>query len=117
MTSLITRRQLLRNLGIAAAGALVAACQPAPAPTPVPQATEKPAQATVPAAPAKVVELQVTHSWPAELWPRQEQFDQTFNKEHPNIKVTGVNIVWADYVPKLPAAAAAGSMPDSMYCQ
>ena len=108
---------MLPNLGIAAAGALVAPCQPAPEPTPVPKATEKPAQATVPAAPAKVVELQVTHSWPAELWPRQEQFDQTFNKEHPNIKVTGVNIVWADYVPKLTAAAAAGSMPDIMYCQ
>lgn len=117
MRSLISRRQLLRNLGIAAAGALVAACKPAPAPTAVPKATEKAAQATVPAAPAKVVELQVTHSWPAELWPRQEQFDQTFNKEHPGIKVTGVNIVWADYVPKLTAGAAAGSMPDIMYCQ
>lgn len=120
-----TRRELLRCIGLGTAALAVAACQPAP-PTPAPKATEAPKAAepakpaaTQPAAPTpgKVVELQVTHSWPAELWPRQEQFDQTFNKEHPNIKVTGVNIVWADYVPKLTAAAAAGTMPDIMYCQ
>ncbi len=128
MASPMSRRSFLRHVTVCAAGALLAACQPkAPeaepvADTPLPEATVAAEPTTAPeptVAPPEqeVVELQVTHSWPAELWPRQQQFDETFNKDHPGIKVTGVNIVWDDYVPKLTAGAASGTMPDIMYCQ
>jgi len=126
MGSRVSRRDFLHYAGIGVAGVVLAACQPKLAETPTRQATAaakqatavpEPTEAQATPAPQRVVEIQVTHSWPAELWPRQQQFDETFNKEHPTIKVTGLNIVWADYVPKLTTAAAGGSMPDIMYCQ
>jgi len=129
----MTRRKLLAYLGIGSAGIALAACQPKV----VEKVVEKVVKETVvvekevekivketvvvekevAAAAGEVVEIRCTHSWPAELWPRQEQFDDTFNEEHPNIKVVGENVVWGDYVPKLTAGAAAGTMPDLMYCQ
>lgn len=141
MAPAMTRRALIRYAGLGSLGVALTACQPkvievtkvvekvvkqtvavevakvvketvlvqptaAPAPTAVP-VTQK----------VQVAKLRCTHSWPAEQWPRQVEFDNVFNKEQPNIQMTGENIVWADYVPKMTAMAAAGSLPDVLYCQ
>ena len=46
----------------------------------------------------EVVEIRVTHAWPADQWGRQVEFDEIFNQEHPCIQVTGENYPWGDTV-------------------
>ena len=116
----LTRRQMLKVAGIGSAGAVLAACAPAAAPAPAQQAPaaaeEAPAAEAKPAA-EEVIELHCTHSWDSSFWPRQVEFDDNFAKENPGIKVIPENIIWGEYVPKLTTMAAAGQLPDMMYCQ
>ncbi|MEZ4862894.1 MAG: substrate-binding domain-containing protein [Caldilineaceae bacterium] len=106
-----SRRRFMQTAGAGASMALLAACV-APAAGPAAQsggAAAAPAQ--------EKVALRVTHSWDSSFWPRQVEFDDTFNSEHEGIEVTSENIIWAEYVPKLTTLAAAGELPDLMYCQ
>ncbi len=67
--------------------------------------------------PGQKVTISVAHAWDASFWPRQVQFDNFFMKRHPNIVVKGENTPWGDFLKKYLAQAAAGSLPDVMYCQ
>ena len=139
----LSRRELLRFVGFGSGAVLLAACQPKVVEVEkvvketvvvkeqveklvketvvVKEEVEKVVKQTVvveaTAAPCEAVELRCTHSWPAEQWPRQVEFDDIFNQEHPCVNITGENIPWGDYVPKLTTLAAAGTLPDLVYCQ
>lgn len=114
----LTRRQLLKSAGIGAAGAVLAACAPTAAPAqPAPAAAAEAPKEEAKAAPAEVIELHCTHSWDSSFWPRQVEFDDNFAKENLGIKIVPENIIWGEYVPKLTTMAAAGQLPDMMYCQ
>jgi len=127
MKSRMNRRELLRWLGLGSGALVLAACQPRVVEKVVKETVivkeevEKVVKETVvieaTVAPREVVELRCTHSWPPDQWPRQVEFDDIFNQEHPYINITGENIPWGDYVPKLTALAAAGTLPDLVYCQ
>lgn len=108
----LTRRGFLKVAGATVPVAVLAACA---APVAAPQTGQAGEQAAAPA--AAVIDLRITHSWDSSFWPRQVEFDDNFNSEHENIKATSENIIWAEYVPKLTTLAAAGELPDLMYCQ
>ena len=112
MRKSLSRRQFLRASAGVAVGSVLAACvsQQAAAPQ---AAVEEPEAGAEPA--QEVVEIRVTHAWPADQWSRQVEFDEVFNQEHPDIQVTGENYPWGDTVTKLTTLAAAGTLPDAIY--
>jgi multiple sugar transport system substrate-binding protein len=67
--------------------------------------------------PSSKVEVAVAHAWDASFWPRQVQFDNLFMKRHPNIVIKAENTPWGEFLKKYLAQAAAGSLPDILYCQ
>lgn len=105
----ISRRQFLRISAGASFGMALAGCTAAQAPS-----TEGSGNAAGQPG-CETVEIRATHAWPADQWPRQVEFDENFNAEHPCIQVVGENYSWGDTVTKLTTLAAAGTLPDVIY--
>lgn len=108
----ISRREMLKGLGMAAAGAALAACAPpGVAPAPAVPTVEK-----VTPAPAKVVfELWANDA----IWPVYVSIMERFEELHPDIKIDairGVGGTWP-YIQKLLTKIAAGDTPDVMKMQ
>lgn len=104
----ISRRKFLKISALAVGGAALAACAPA---APAGQSGGEAAPAT-----AKT-DIRVAHAWDASFWPTQEAFDKQFNEKHPDINVVGENTPWGEFRNKYMTQAAAGALPDIMYCQ
>jgi multiple sugar transport system substrate-binding protein len=103
----LSRRHFLQISAAVAGTAALAACAPA-----------APGASTEGAAPAAgKTELRVAHAWDASFWPRQEEFDQQFNEKFPELNVIGENTPWGEFRNKYMTQAAAGALPDIMYCQ
>jgi multiple sugar transport system substrate-binding protein len=129
----LSRRAFMQASAGAAAGALLAACQPqviekevevtrqveVEKEVEVTQVVETEVEVekivTATPLPCEVVELRCTHAWPADQWARQVEFDEVFNQENPCVNVTGENYPWGDTVAKLTTLAAAGTLPDLIY--
>lgn len=109
----LSRRRFLQLSGMGAASAvLLAACQaPAAAPGTGPAAGGEAAPA------AAKTEIRVAHAWDASFWPVQEEFDQKFNEKYPELNVVGENTPWGEFRNKYMTQAAAGALPDIIYCQ
>jgi len=116
----ITRRDMLRMLGLGAAGALLASCAPAPAATPTqapaageaqataaPQATEVPT--TAPATPAPKGQTKIT-MW---TYPDDDIYfnaaNGDFQKDNPDITLEVVKLDTGDLDQKLTAALVGGT--------
>ncbi len=143
----LTRRSFLAGLGAAAALPILAACQPQvvekivekPVEKVVTQIVEKEkiveklvekvvtqiverekvVEKLVTVAPAAKapVELGIFHTWPADRWLEQVEFDKKFMEKHPNIKLNVTNTEFGEYFRKILALAGAGTLPDIMYMQ
>ena len=128
MNGPLNRRRFLAGLGMAAAGAVIAACAgpaatpttaPAPPQAPAAKATEAPKPTTAPAAattPAaksayktdvkgKVVWL--VRSTPEENKGQTEVFEPLIKKELPNVQVERIIVPGTEYIPKINSMAAA----------
>lgn len=94
---------------------------PAPAPTTAPASAPAAGPTTAPAQswayPSGSVELRISHTWPAERWPEQVQFDKNFQAKHPTYKLDVTNTEFNEYFRKILAQAASHSLPDIMYMQ
>jgi multiple sugar transport system substrate-binding protein len=113
-TRTLTRRELLKVMGVSAAAAGVAACAP-PAPAPAPAAQETAAPAAQAPAP-EAAPITLTH-WQHHSTSRAqtvEQFKARYEDLHPNVTIDFQSIPWSDYWGKLAAGIAAGkgSAPD-----
>lgn len=112
----VTRRRALKGLGLGLTGALLAACQPTPAPTPTAAPKSEPAQATkepeptkVPATAAPVVNIAYWHGWSVDTEKKtMEDGVKLFNEAHPTIRVEPISGKTND---QLLAAVAAGDPP------
>lgn len=104
----LSRRKFLQMSALTVTGAALAACVGAPA-------GESSGGAAAPAN-AKT-EIRVSHAWDASFWPTQEAFDKQFNEKHPDLNVVGENNAFGEYRNKYMTQAAAGALPDIMYCQ
>ncbi len=126
MKKKLTRREFLQLSAMAGAGAVLAACGPAPTATPVPPAATKPpaAPTTAPAAPTALPPTATPQPTPVNLrfawWGGQTRADITtqvikmFEQQNPNIKFTYEFAGWDDYWTKMTTQAAGGSLPDLM---
>ena len=79
--------------------------------------TTAPAAQAKPAAGGAKVELNVAHTWPAERWPEQVEFDKKFMEKNPNITIKATNTEFNEYFRKILAQAASNTLPDVMYMQ
>src|SRR3972149_692991 len=69
-----------------------------------------------PAAPAPgSIELNISHTWPADRQPEQEEFDRTFMQKHPEYSIKTTYATWDEYSDKWLPQAAARTLPDIMY--
>jgi multiple sugar transport system substrate-binding protein len=66
---------------------------------------------------AAKTEIRVAHAWDASFWPTQEAFDKQFNEQHADLNVVGENTPWGEFRNKYMTQAAAGALPDIIYCQ
>ncbi len=113
----VTRRQMLKLLGIGAAGATMAACAPAAAPAAQPTAAsggEQPAQPTTAPAAAGATNMRVLVccATPAEE-PLRTKFNTDFEAANPGIKVAQeAPPAGQGYFEKLQTLLAANQMPD-----
>jgi multiple sugar transport system substrate-binding protein len=135
-TKKLNRRDLLKALGLAAAGTALAACGPAPTPAVVEKVVtkevekvvtkevekvvekEKEVIVTATAAPMETVQLRLAEGswvgpegikyWTDEIIPR-------FELENPGIKVTFESAEGNDYADKLYTQAVAGDAPDVFF--
>lgn len=108
--SSLSRRKFLQLSALTVGGAALAACVPA-----APGGQTSSGGAAAPA--AAQTEIRVAHAWDASFWPTQEAFDKQFNEKHPDLKVVGENNTFGEYRNKYMTQAAAGALPDIMYCQ
>ncbi len=108
---LLSRRQMLKALGIAGAGAVVAACSPAPAGAP-----STPAESGEAAAPAgAATELVIWFHWGGDTGERAQEFIDQFNQSagaENNINVTIETVPGGEYRQKLTASRMAGTAAD-----
>ncbi|MCS7219806.1 MAG: sugar ABC transporter substrate-binding protein [Anaerolineae bacterium] len=112
----ITRRDLLRWMGVGAAGAALAACvPPTPAPAPAAAPTEAPQEVEKPAPAAEKVVLTFGHHWEAAFQPHQEKFDQMWLERHPGVEIKVTYNTWSEHNRIVPTWAAAGELPDIIY--
>jgi multiple sugar transport system substrate-binding protein len=108
----LSRRQFLHLAGAGvASAALLAACAPVPAGAPAAAGGE--AGAAAPAAAQTV--LTFGHHWDAAFRPRQDEFDQKWLAEHPDVKIEITYNTWSEHNQIVPTWAAAGTMPDVLY--
>jgi multiple sugar transport system substrate-binding protein len=102
--SLSRRKFLQLTTGLAGVAAL-SACVPA-----------APGAGGEGAAPAgETVTLTFGHHWEAAFQPRQQEFDDQFIEQHPNIRIDVTNNTWGDHNQIVPTWAAAGTLPDVIY--
>jgi multiple sugar transport system substrate-binding protein len=115
----LTRREFLKITAVSMGSmAALAACGGAATPQPAAEPAQEQEEAAAPAAPAgEKVQIRVAHAWDASFWPRQEEFDKKFNETHPDIEAIGENTPWGEFRNKYMTQAAAGSLPDIIYCQ
>ncbi|MFN8495528.1 MAG: sugar ABC transporter substrate-binding protein [Caldilineaceae bacterium] len=105
----LSRRKFLQITGAGlASAAILAACTPA-----APGAQKSGAGGATTAK----TEIRVAHAWDASFWPRQEEFDKQFNGKHGDLNVIGENTPWGEFRNKYMTQAAAGALPDLLYCQ
>ena len=109
-TKNLSRRQFLK---MTAAGigstAFLAACVPA-----VPEQSSA-ANVESEAPQAETAEVNVAQVWEAAFRPHQEDFDNTFMEQNPEIVIKRTYNSWADHNEVVPAWAAAGTLPDIIY--
>ena len=106
----LSRRELLKVMGVTAAASLAAACTP-PVPAPAPtKAAGAPAAAPAP----KEVKLAHWQHHSVSRAQTVEHFKARFEDENKNVKIDFQSIPWAEYWGKLASAIAAGkgSAPD-----
>ena len=109
----VSRRQVLRLMGMGAGAAALAACAPPPAPAAAPSINNAPAPTTAPAAMSgaqKIIwwDIQTTA-------PNKTVFDgivADFNKQDPKVQVEKQTIQNDPFKTKLAAAMQAGTPPD-----
>ncbi len=114
----ISRRDFLRLSAATASGALLAACQPAPAPSapaPAEGAAEQPAAAPAAAEPVNLRLAEGSWVGPEGLKFWTDHIIPKFEEENPGIKVTYEDAEGADYVDKLFTMAVAGEAPDAFF--
>jgi multiple sugar transport system substrate-binding protein len=64
---------------------------------------------------AAKVKLTIAHAWPEEVLQRQQVFDESFMKAHPDIELVVENHPWGQMNEKMKVRAASGTMPDIVY--
>ena len=119
MPPTLTRRALLRSGAFVAAASLLAACGATP--TPAPQATQAPAEATTAAEPTIAPTKAAAAVASIEVW--MSNWGETYNKPmvlmgEQFTEATGIKTNWSfndDWQEKLLTAVAAGIPPDCTY--
>src|SRR5690606_36831143 len=108
---LLSRRQMLKALGVAGAGAVVAACSSAPAGAP-----SAPAESGEAAAPdGAATELVIWFHWGGDTGERAQEFIDDFNQgvgAENNIHVTIETVPGGEYRQKMTSSRIAGTAAD-----
>jgi multiple sugar transport system substrate-binding protein len=122
-----SRRDFLRMSALGATGALLAACGAAATPQIIEKEVvvtkevetikevEKIVEVTAAAPASDVTVLTFGHHWEAAFRAHQEEFDNQFMGNHPEIVIKRVYNTWADHNQVVPTWAAAGTLPDIIY--
>ena len=117
----LSRRDFLNmSVGAAAAGAL-AACGAQPTPETVVETVvvekevEKIVEVTGEAPAAEVYVLTLGQTWDIAFRGHQEEFDNNFMANHPEIVLKRVYNTWGEHNQIIPTWAAAGTLPDIVY--
>ena len=112
----LSRRQMLKGLGLTTAGVVLAACAPKPEPTPVPTAKpaekppEKPTEAPAPAEAEKIYFM----TWAGIF----DELVEGFNTKFAGKVECEITIVpWGGYAEKALTQLAAGTNPEVMWVQ
>jgi len=114
MRGAMTRRDLLRLMGIGAGATALAACAATPAPAAPPTAVEeKPTEAEATAAPSEE-EVKLTTMWRTSPTENEmlEKVIAAWAETHPDITVEPIYAPWDEYEPKLLSMYAGGIAPD-----
>jgi multiple sugar transport system substrate-binding protein len=130
----LSRRQFLIGAASVSGAAILVACAPQvvektvqeTVEVPVQQTVEVPVQQTVQVpvqqtvivtapAPAGPVVLTCAHVWEAAFEAHQEEFDNNFMKDHPNIFIKRINSEYDSHNQIIPTWAAADELPDIIY--
>jgi len=64
----------------------------------------------------KKTSLRIAHSWDSGRIELQQKFDEMFMKKYPDIVIKFENTSWGDFNQKYLVQAAAGTLPDLIYC-
>ncbi|MGC9335452.1 MAG: extracellular solute-binding protein [Anaerolineae bacterium] len=120
--SKVSRRELLKWIGLGSVGVALAACKPTAAPTQAPTAEGKAAEEPTaapeaePAAEAITLRWVVNHS-AAEMENFQRVVDN-WHDDHPDIQIDFLNIPGGDeYYNAINTQAVGGDLPDLFYCR
>lgn len=103
---LLSRRHFLQLTGITATGAMLAACT-VPAGAPAGEGGAAPA--------AEPVTLSFGRHWEAAFRPHQDEFDQQYIEQHPDVEIEITYNTWGDHNTVVPTWAAADTLPDVIY--
>jgi multiple sugar transport system substrate-binding protein len=118
----LSRREFLVGAAGAGGAALLAAC----APQVIEKTVEVPVEQTVVVEKEKTVVVEApkgeetvvltaAHAWEAAFEAHQEEFDNKWMEQNPNVFVKRVNSEWSNHNQIVPTWAAAGELPDIIY--